>query len=53
MYTEDAGHLQEPIWMIMLCSVAHGKNTLTICVSKCQLGKSEVHYLGHVIGGET
>ena len=25
---------------------------LTIKISKCQFGRGEVHYLGHVIGGE-
>ena len=29
------------------------KAQLTVNMSKCQFGKSEVHYLGHVIGGGT
>jgi len=29
------------------------KAQLTVNMAKCQFGKSEVHYLGHVIGGGT
>ena len=38
-----------------LCQVLEclQKAQLTVNMSKCQFGKSEVHYLGHVIGGGT
>ena len=62
MYSEIAGHFWGHISMTLLCSAVHGKNAsivdclcnaqLTVNMLKCQFGKSEVHNLGHVIGGE-
>ena len=42
-WNEHLVHLREVFWRLQEAG-------LTLKVSKCQFGKKEVHYLGHVIG---